>query len=35
MTEIVQRLGTAKHAVQIFQPGSNLAAIRAERHRFC
>jgi hypothetical protein len=35
MTEIVQRLGAANDAAQIFQPGSSLAAITAERHRFC
>jgi hypothetical protein len=35
MTEIVQRLGAAKHAARLSQPGSSLAAIKAERHRFC
>jgi hypothetical protein len=35
MTETVQRLGAATNAAQIFQPGSSLAAITAERHRFC
>jgi hypothetical protein len=35
MTEIVQRLGAATDAAQSSQPGSSLAAITAERHRFC
>jgi hypothetical protein len=35
MTEILQRLGAANDAAQIFHPGSRLAATTAERHRFC
>jgi hypothetical protein len=35
MTENVQRLGAAYDAATNFQPGSSLAAITAERHRFC
>jgi hypothetical protein len=35
MTEIVQHLGAANDAAQTFHPGSCLAAITAERHRFC
>jgi len=35
MIEIVQRRGAANDAAQISQPGSSLAAITAERHRFC
>jgi hypothetical protein len=34
MTEIVQRLGAANDAAQILHPGSNLAALKAKRHRF-
>jgi hypothetical protein len=35
MTEIVQRLGAAYDAAQSSQPGSSLAAVTAERHRYC
>jgi hypothetical protein len=33
MTEIVQRLGAANDAARYFDPGSSLAAIKAERIR--
>jgi hypothetical protein len=35
MTETVHRLGAANDAAQIFYPGSSLAAVTAEHHRFC